>query len=168
MSAKGFLTKCGTASRSVLFESSDNGGWTSLWNGLGAKFQYVNIYSELNLCSSLTSDDNFLIKPSGLLAFIFNSFFRTFIYLCIHSLLTFIIYVLHYFLWKCVKKNKKQANFFPSLWHGSFQCLFELARQIITILLCLNTIQTDSCLLSFSWITSMSKTRVLGCHVGFL
>jgi hypothetical protein len=31
-----------------------------------------------------------------------------------------------------------------------------------------DTILTDSCFLSFSWIASMSKTRVLGCHIGFL
>jgi len=27
---------------------------------------------------------------------------------------------------------------------------------------------TDSCFLSFTWITNRRKTRVLGCHTGFL
>jgi hypothetical protein len=120
VSAKGFLTKCGTSWRFLLFESRENGDWTYVRNGLGAKVQYVNIYSKLNLSSSLTSDENFLIKPSGLLTLIFNSFFRIFIYLCIHSLLNFNIYVLHYCLWKCIRRTKKYTNLLTSLWKGSF------------------------------------------------
>lgn len=109
MSVKSFLlAKCGTAWRFLLFDSPDNGGWTYIRNGIEAKVQYVNIFWELNLSSSLTNDDIFLIKRSGLLTFISNSFFRTFIYLCIRYSLTFIIYVFHYFLWKDVRRTKNR------------------------------------------------------------
>jgi hypothetical protein len=61
-------------------------------NGLWAKFQDVSIYSKLNLSSSLTSDENFLIKPSNLLTFILiPSSAPLFIYV-------FILYLLSLFM----------------------------------------------------------------------
>jgi hypothetical protein len=158
VSAKGFLARCGTARRFLLFESPVSGGWTSVRNSLWANFQYISIYSELNLSSSLASDDNVLIKPSGLLTFIFNYFLRIVIYLFIHSLLTLIIYVFHYLLRKCVRRTKSTQTCFHLFDKEVFNASSNTPDGYNNISLPAH--DTDSCLLSFSWITSMSKTHV--------
>lgn len=138
MSAKRFLTKCGTVWRFLLFESPDNGGWTSVWNRLGAKVQYVNIYSELNLSSSLNSDDSFRIQPSGLLTFISASLFIYIFILYPFSL--FMYYIISYENASEEQKTDKLLSFSLT---RKLSCLFEHARQIITMLRCLHTMLTD-------------------------
>lgn len=132
MSDNGFLAKCGTAWRFLLFESPVNGRWTFVRIGLWAKFQYVNVYSNLSLSSNPTSEKNILIKLSDLLIFVFNSFICIVIYLCIYSLHNFIIYVFHYFLRKCVRK--KQLVFFSLL--RKFSMSLRTGQTDITMVRC--------------------------------